>query len=599
MPPKDQTATWLTGLGIGLLGAGVAVADSFSRAHGLPNPVVGLMGLGGLDMNCVIRPAMAHAQNVAFAPCHTSATTISALNAKAGMALAGSALVGTLGVGLLENALEDAKLGGRKLPVERRGEGRVVIDIGQPTGRLRKQGHRQGLKAGGLVSLVEDVRTRRDDCAQDTLIVGNKGSGKTRRAIKPMMKQAFLQDCGALAFDGKGTFNEDVVSIALETGRADSVRIIGFGQHAQAVDLMEEMPPKLASTFVSSLLLLTNEGGSSKIWNSAATLLAEAGLTLLYHLPGRLHYSLPGLYRYLFVQTASEAITNEIVARLAAIRAELMKPTTTERCAELSLIEREMADAEQKMVDHLQLHEEGQQSVKLSLTQLLSKMTPDVEDRFFHKGKKDHNALPFRLEDTYEHGDIFCISAPTNICGTLVSEAIVCFVKQMFYMAMKQRRTNVGANQTRKVVCVCDEVQKYITCSKEDLSDHSFLAESRDTGVFFLWATQSLSALYAQVRDDHMVDALIANFIQFICLASTDKATMDRVIYLLGKTERGRDGTSISRDSNGRAQRSTSTSRNLEDIAHPGLFSSLKPGEAVFIGRIAGDAAVDIVKLAA
>jgi len=47
-----------------------------------------------------------------------------------------------------------------------------------------------------------------DDAAQNILILGATGSGKTTRAVQPLLLQLLEQQCGGLIFDIKGTFKK-------------------------------------------------------------------------------------------------------------------------------------------------------------------------------------------------------------------------------------------------------------------------------------------------------------------------------------------------------------------------------------------------------
>src|SRR5713101_3727773 len=72
--------------------------------------------------------------------------------------------------------------------------------LGQSTGLLTALGHGAGLAGGYPVVLGLQ------DAAQNIAIFGGIGSGKTTRAVQPLLVQLLAQDTGGLIFDIKGDF---------------------------------------------------------------------------------------------------------------------------------------------------------------------------------------------------------------------------------------------------------------------------------------------------------------------------------------------------------------------------------------------------------
>ena len=81
------------------------------------------------------------------------------------------------------------------------------------TGHLAQLGHGANLAPKQHVSLTLE------DATQNILILGGIGSGKTTRAIHPLLIQLLEQRCGGLIFDVKGDFHHAVRQFAQQTGQ--------------------------------------------------------------------------------------------------------------------------------------------------------------------------------------------------------------------------------------------------------------------------------------------------------------------------------------------------------------------------------------------
>jgi hypothetical protein len=150
------------------------------------------------------------------------------------------------------------------------------------------------------------------DAAQNVVILGAIGSGKTTRAVNPLLVQLLAQDCGGLVFDIKGDFGGTVAVLASEAGRA--VRTIGPGH--ERMNLLDGLTPEVAASFLKSAFLLSAARGD-RFWVDTAAELCRNALGVLRYLPGR--YALDGLYRYLFEQKTREAWDREVTDTLLSL----------------------------------------------------------------------------------------------------------------------------------------------------------------------------------------------------------------------------------------------------------------------------------------
>jgi len=564
----------------------------------LYNPLDGLKWLKELNGRCVVGPWFAHVMNPAHLKtgmhaqvCTTSTSVIRQIDQRVALLFAGG-LVPFVGLRLVEGRAKAKKADGRVFAPVRTLDGapaQLVVEIGTATGKLRELGHEAGIKKGQRVCLVGD------DVSQDTLILGGKGAGKTTAGVNPILLQALRQGCGALVFNVKGDFDRTVSALARKAGR--KVRIIGVGQGAERFDLLAGVSPEMAATYVSALLLLSgNRAAEATFWNTGASNLARAVLGVLWYFPA--HYSLPGLYRYLFIAEYRKHITDELVADLYCRLGDVAEKATGARRA---VIERDMRYLDgclqeiTAFFDVKSTTHEIRSGIQSQLSQILAKMVvPEVEDAF--GTPQDADAVPIALEDLLD-GAVFVVNVPLQTYG-LAAAAIMTFLKLRFFTMMEQRRLRKDCNQTRRVGLIIDEYHEVATCSQEGMSDHKALSLSRDTGAFCVFSTQSVYSLISKVGDD-MTRALLANLRQRIIFRTEDRWTIEDALYLLGQTEVDRETTSATKQPGAWfSSKGTSHAPQLQALANASLIRYLKQNEALAIMSIGGESADDIITLA-
>ncbi len=100
--------------------------------------------------------------------------------------------------------------------------------LGQSTGWLSSLSHGVGMAPNQQVALFGD------DAAQNILILGATGSGKTTSAVQPLLLQLFEQQCGGLIFDIKGDFHQTVAKLSSYTNHVYTV----IGAHDRPFNLL-------------------------------------------------------------------------------------------------------------------------------------------------------------------------------------------------------------------------------------------------------------------------------------------------------------------------------------------------------------------------
>ena len=182
--------------------------------------------------------------------------------------------------------------------------------LGDSTGRLAQLGHSTSLAPEQHVSLTLE------DAAQNILILGGIGSGKTTRVVHPLLLQLLDQRCGGLIFDVKGDFYHAVRQFSQETGQP----VITIGPGHTPLNLLAGLTPEMAASFLKSVLLLADPHPGSSFWIESATELCRNSLGLLSFVPH--HYSLKGLYRYLFNTSFQAEIADVLETKRAHLTEE-------------------------------------------------------------------------------------------------------------------------------------------------------------------------------------------------------------------------------------------------------------------------------------
>jgi hypothetical protein len=542
---------------------------------GLFNPVDGWRWLATLNLNCLLEPHIAHSLNPMQRPGGAIARTC--VTPAAWIVGADRALVPwSIGTGIL--AVGSARLAdlrkarrskGRVLPLVRAREDRpapLVVELGDATGILHDLGHKSGLRKGQRVRLVGD------DVSQDLMFFGGKGQGKTTRGVSNVLLQLFRAGCGGLIVDVKGDFGATAAAIAALAGR--TVRVIGVD--GEPIDLLADVSPELAASYISSLLLLIgNTAPESTFWNQAAVLLAKGGLGLLRLFPAK--YSFAGLYRFAFIADYRKDVEADVADYLQNLEDE----------SERELIESYRQDLENfgKFTDDVRMN------ARANLSQIIAKFAePVMEKAFGTPGCSD-----IRLEATYEAGAIYVVSAPPE--HGLAAAAALTFLKLRYYSVMNHRRVRKDCDQSRRVALVIDECHEVAACSADGMSDTKFLATSRDTGNVCVWATQSVAAMKEKIGD-RSTAALLANFRQRVIFRTEDDDTIKLGMYLLGQVEVQRESASETRQPWAWfATKGTSTQPQMQAIADPSVIRNLRKGQALAILSIDGESADDVISL--
>jgi type IV secretory pathway TraG/TraD family ATPase VirD4 len=446
--------------------------------------------------------------------------------------------------------------------------------LGYSTGQLAQLSH------GTSLAPHQHVTLTLEDATQNILILGGIGSGKTTRAMHPLLIQLFDQACGGLIFDIKGDFQKAVLTFAKQTAHP----VVTIGPGYQPMNLLAGLTPEIAASFLKSVFMLSGKHYGEAFWIDTATELCRNTLGLLSFLP--VHYSLQGLYSYLF-DTENRLARDEEVEQLL--------PTLNEK-------ERRLLNAYWQYHNRIfdQFDEKVKAGVNATIAQILAPFNhPELIDAFCCESENTP-----RMEDVLT-GAVYLVSLPLSIWG-LGGKVVYTFIKLRFYNVMQQRAARSAWNQTQPVFFLCDEFQEIVSTNKEGLSDLNFWDKSRSSKTIGIISAQAVSSFYALLGDRDMANALLQNFRQKICFRTEDTTTLNYFNYLADKVEVIRKtyssaaGTQehpakfLKSKSESRTENTTIVDKPVLDAQ---LFRKLKPDQAVALLSVEGHSMDDVINM--
>ncbi|HUW98053.1 MAG TPA: type IV secretion system DNA-binding domain-containing protein [Acidiferrobacter sp.] len=342
------------------------------------------------------------------------------------------------------------------------------------------------------------------DLGQNLLVLGGIGSGKTTSVIQPVLLQCLKQGVGGLIFDIKGDFG--VAAAALSRSAQRSLTVIG--PNRRAFNLLRGLTPEAAAGFLKSALLLTGSP-SDPFWVDTAVELCRNALGVLSFIPE--HYSLAGLYEYLFCDDVRARWDRQLSVEAVGLSPQALRLLRSYQSYHEGVFTR--FDA--KVVA----------GVLASAAQVLTPFThPDLVDAFC----PPVDALSI---DGLGAGEIFLVDLPLAVWG-VGAKVIYTFLKLRFFQYMQRRP---APERSRPVLFLCDEYQEIVSANKDGLSDLNFWDKGRAFGTVGIISAQSIASFYAALGDRDLADTLLQNFRQKLCLRTEDLHTIHYFERLLGR----------------------------------------------------------------
>ena len=454
------------------------------------------------------------------------------------------------------------------------GSNRFGLFLGTSTGVFGELSHGASIKRGQAVTLALQ------DAAQNILVLGGIGSGKTTRAVQPLLVQLLDQDSGGLIFDIKGDFKQAVETIAQGARRQITV----IGPEKTKMNLIAGLTPEVAASFLKSALLLNSRGAGDPFWIDTAAELCKNALGVLSFFPKR--YSLSDLHEYLFDPAIRSGVNEEAQEKMATL------PDREKRLLKtyLNYYEVIFSDFDDRV----------KKGVNASVSQILSPFNhPDLVDAFC----TDDSSAP--LMERVLDGTIYLVDMPLARWG-LGGKVAYNFIKLRFFNVMQRRNTEDKWNHDRPVFFMCDEFQEIVSANRDGLSDINFWDKSRSSKCIGIISAQAVSSFYAAIGQRDLADALIQNFRQKICFKTEDSHTIEMLNHLLGRVEVERQsfqqgegessgGIFAPHQYSTSSHQSTSRSVIEKQVINPQLFRTLGNNQAVALLSFEGHSADDVI----
>lgn len=375
----------------------------------------------------------------------------------------------------------------------------------------------------------------RDELCCHFLITGATGTGKTARALVPIIHglRKTLPGTGILTVDSKGVLWQPLSAIARELGQEKDLRLIRV------------RPPEVARKDWIPPLRMNVLADRSIPWTTYAKLIVDTA-TAAGQKGGQAF----------FKETARDAIAHAMQA-LAAIGEEVtlenvhnvvcQSADTTWLTGKLSARgETTKADAEFFKDFAAQPPEQKGGSISTVANFLRPYAIPDIADVFCSIEPN------FSLAEL-DAGKLICLSIPQTYQVERRYLNLLC--KQLFFLHAFRRfdLPEFEMRQKNAIVLVLDEGQKTTLLSEDGFSDHFTVDELREAGVCLMLATQTPLSLYASFDHQKKADVFMANMRTQIHFRAADEQGAKILSQKLGGRETRKYSGGISAGKNSRS----------------------------------------------
>lgn len=350
----------------------------------------------------------------------------------------------------------------------------------------------------------------RDEACCHFFITGGTGTGKTARAVVPIVHglRSTLPDTGVLAIDSKGALWQPLSKVARALGQEDSLRLI----RVRPTD-------HPAEKWVSPLRLNVLADRSIP-WGTYAKIIIDTA-TAAGQRGG---------------QTFFKEAARDAIAHALQVLALLNEPVTLDRAHSILCVsdhtlalfprleklastpQAVAADAELKFFrDFIKQPPEQKGGTIFTIANFLRPYTPpDIAEVFCSREPN------FSLAEV-DAGRLICLSVPQAYQVERKYLNLLC--KQLFFLHAF-RRFDLAPDEMRRrnlISLVLDEGQKTTLVSEDGFADHGTVDELREAGVCLISATQTPLSLYAAFETQTKADVFIANLRSQIHFRAADE----------------------------------------------------------------------------
>jgi hypothetical protein len=424
--------------------------------------------------------------------------------------------------------------------------------LGKSTGFMSSLWHSSSLAP------EQNIFLNLEDATKNILVLGGIGSGKTSAIMQPLLLQLLDQNCGGLIFDIKGDVKDATMAFAEHTNREINI----IGPHHDKINLIADLSPEVASSFLKSSLLLANQGHLDLFWIDTATELSRNILGMLSFVPK--YYTLADLYQYIFDKEAEAHLEEKLTEIKEQLPPDQKRLFNTYHQYKTNIFD--------------QFDDKVKSGVKATLAQAISPFNhPDLTDAFCSsKSIKINEILT---------GSVFLVDMPISTWG-LGAKVVYTFIKLRFFNLM-QKHSN-SKNRKLPVFFMCDEFQEIVSCNRDGLSDLNFWDKSRSSKTIGIISAQSIASFFAATPNRDFAYALLQNFRNKLCLTSEDPLTIDYISQLTGKAKTKKKSTSSD---------SETISEIRDDVLEAQIFRSLPSRAALALLSINNKSSDDAIHL--
>lgn len=349
-------------------------------------------------------------------------------------------------------------------------------------------------RGDGTVLRLWGLRWTRDQVCCHFFITGATGTGKTARAVVPIVHglRATLPDTGILAVDSKGALWQPLASMARALGQDSTLRLIRV--RPTHIPPEKWVPPlrlnllgdaavpwsTYAKMIVDTATAAGQKGGQSFFKETARDVITHAMRAL--ELAG-LPVTLANVHDAICVST-----------EMALLLARLGESTDPAAAAEL-----------QYFKDFSDQPPEQKSGTVFTVANFLRPYTPpDIREVVCSVSPN------FTLSEV-DAGRLICLSIPQTY--QVERRYLNLLFKQLFFLHAFRRFDLDPAEMRRRnvIVLVLDEGQKTTLVSEDGFSDHATVDELREAGVCLISATQTPLSLYAAFDTQTKADVFMAN----------------------------------------------------------------------------------------
>ncbi|MDP1581219.1 MAG: type IV secretion system DNA-binding domain-containing protein [Candidatus Didemnitutus sp.] len=346
----------------------------------------------------------------------------------------------------------------------------------------------------GAVLRLWGLDWTRDEVCTHFFITGATGTGKTARAVVPILHglRETMPDTGILAIDSKGALWQPLAEMARALGQEDDLRLIRVRPTGTPRELWQ--PPLTLNVFGDPSVPAATY---AKMLVDTASAAGQRGGQAFFRETARDAIT----HAMIALDLVDLVVTPENVHNVICISKD-----TEDLVNRLQALSGPAVEQERQFFEDFaeQPPEQKSGTVWTVANYLRAYTPPDIAEVFCS------NRPNFSLAEI-DQGKLVCLSVPQTYQVERKYLNLLC--KQLFFLHAF-RRFDLAPEEMRRrnvIALVLDEGQKTTLVSEDGFSDHLAVDELREAGVCLISATQTPLSLYAAFDQPNKADVFMAN----------------------------------------------------------------------------------------